>query len=308
MTEKRCLQLLLCVLRCSYKKRLTYYLDYLERNSNTFANEKSIIPTNIATIKDIVTTVIVSCTVSARVGHVTCFSSSRKPVTNDFGFCIRVLYHISMTPVIFQSIIISLAVFVGFATSLAIKGSYEAIVIALLFIAYFLGKKLLPQHTMHKQYLFDAAIFTTSIVLVVAGSGGITSPLFFLIYFLLFGIGLLVKPLVSLAASITIAILLMYAGSNTPSALATYMSLPLITPFAVLLGSEFNKARMLEQKDAQLRESSLMFLSTVVKVHMKRIEDVVTHFKGDHELDTIIRIVRRTEKLIDKFEKEIEAS
>lgn len=286
---------------------MSCFLDYLERNSSIFANEKSIIPTNPATIKDIITTVTVSCIVSALVGHVTCFSSSRKPVTNDFGFCIRVLYHIYMTSVFVESIIISLGVLFGFLISHVVKGGEEVVIIALLFIVYFLGKKFFPHHAINKDYVFDSFIFTIAVIIIVMTSGGLISPLFFLLYFLLFGIGLLVKPLVSLTTAITVAVLLLYSGGKLPaSSLPTLMSLPLITPFAVLLGNEFHKARRLAQSDSDIRERSFMFLSTVLKEHINRIGEIAANFKGDHELEGIKRIVRRTQKLIDRFEKDIE--
>jgi hypothetical protein len=214
-----------------------------------------------------------------------------------------------MTPVIVESMLISLAVFVGFLISLAIKGSEEIFVIALLFILYFLGKKFFPDHAVNKDYVFDSFIFTISVVIIVMTSGGLTSPLFFLLYFLLFGIGMLVKPMVSLTTSLTMVVLLGYQGNILANAtLPTLLSLPFITPFAVLLGNEFHKARRLEAKDNNLREKSFMFLSTVVKEHVRRIGEMAANFKGDHELDAIKKIVRRTEKLIDRFEKDIEAS
>lgn len=212
-----------------------------------------------------------------------------------------------MTPVIVESIAISLAVLIGFIISLAIKGGEEIFVIALLFIVYFLGKKFFPRRPANRDYVFDSFIFTLAVVIIVLTSGGLTSPIFFLLYFLLFGIGLLVKPLVSLTTSITIVTLLVYSGEkNAASSLPTLLSLPFITPFAVMLGKEFHRARLLEERDNNLRERSFMFLSTVLKEHIHRIGEMAANFKGDHELEGIKRIVRRTQKLIDRFEKEIE--
>ncbi len=212
-----------------------------------------------------------------------------------------------MTPVIVESIAISLAVSLGFIISLAVKGGEEIFIIAILFILYFLGKKFFPTHTTNKDYVFDSFIFTVAVIIIVLTSGGLTSPIFFILYFLLFGIGLLVKPMVSLTTSITIAILLVYAGEQQlVSSLPTLLSLPFITPFAVMLGKEFHKARRLEERDNNLREQSFMFLSTVLKEHIHRIGEMAANFKGDHELEAIKRIVRRTQKLIDRFEKEIE--
>jgi hypothetical protein len=212
-----------------------------------------------------------------------------------------------MTPVIVESLIISFGVMLGFLISHVIPAQEQVFAIAALFIMYFLGKRLIPTHRINRDYVFDSFIFTITIITIVISSGGLESPMFFLLYFLLFGIGLLVKPMVSLTTSVTVALLLLYAnGSLASSSLPTLLSLPFITPFAVLLGSEFHKAKKLEQIDTSLRERSFMFLSTVLREHINRIGEMAANFRGDQELEAIKKIVRRTQKLIDRFEQDIE--
>lgn len=212
-----------------------------------------------------------------------------------------------MTSVIVESVIISLSVLSGFLLSFVAEDADEVFIVALLFVIYFLGKKLVLKNKQRSDYIFDSAVFTVVVVLTVVTSGGLASPLYFLLYFLLFGVGLLVQPLVSLTTSITIAILLVYSGQTHPSSsLPALISLPFITPFAVLLGKEFRKAKKLEDAHTTMKETSLIFLSTVLKEHIQHIGDLAENFKGDHELDAIKRSVRRTKKLVDKFEHDIE--
>ncbi len=259
-------------------------------------------------------TVSVNSIVSARVGQVTCFSSSRKPEMSVCGFCIGVLYHIFITsfycciliymsPILLQSFVISISVLCSFLLARVLDAGSDVYVLAVLFMAYFIGKRLVPDHHINRDRVFDAAIFTVAIIIIVLTSGSLQSPLFFLIYFLLFGLGLILRPLVSLTSAITIMILFMLDLTKLePNSLITLVSLPMITPFAVLLGKEFHKMK----KHQTLQEEAFIFLSTVVKEHIRHIGELAANFRGDHELDGIKRVVRRTEKLIDRFEKEIE--
>jgi hypothetical protein len=109
----------------------------------------------------------------------------------------------------------------------------------------------------------DAIIFTMVILLLVISSGSLTSPLFFLVYFLMFGLSLLFEPLIVLP--LTLAIILFFALTPTkqdPSYIALQLfSLLLITPLALFFGSLYlqvledrEKIKILEAEEGILEE------------------------------------------------------
>ena len=53
----------------------------------------------------------------------------------------------------------------------------------------------------------------------------------------------------------------------------------------------------------KLKEDTFLFLSLVLKNHLKNINHAVENFTGDHQLEIIKKSAHRMEKLIEKFEK-----
>lgn len=86
----------------------------------------------------------------------------------------------------------------------------------------------------------DAIIFTVVILLLVASTGGLNSPLFFLIYFLLFAVALLFEPLVTLTLAGAVT-LFFWPNPLTPSALIQLFSVLLILPLSIFLGRQYLK-------------------------------------------------------------------
>lgn len=104
----------------------------------------------------------------------------------------------------------------------------------------------------------DAVIFTLVTLLLVISTGGLTSPLFFLLYFLMFGLSLLFEPLISL--SLTGAMILFFAISPTKeSALEEILqlfSLIMVTPLAIFFGKQYLQVLKDEEKIKILEEES----------------------------------------------------
>jgi len=124
------------------------------------------------------------------------------------------------------------------------------------FLSHFLSK---PSATTSA---IDAIIFTIIILLLVSSTGGLASPLFFLIYFLLFAISFLFEPAITL--TLTAAIILFFWQSPiTPATLVQLLSVVLILPLALFVGKQYlhllstqEKIKILE-KEGQKLESHL---------------------------------------------------
>jgi hypothetical protein len=75
-----------------------------------------------------------------------------------------------------------------------------------------------------------------------------------------------------------------------------------LTPFAMYMGKEHEESQKAKVKTQKIQEDALLFVSLMLKNHLKNIKEAVENFVGDHELGVIRKSVERMEKLIDKFE------
>lgn len=214
---------------------------------------------------------------------------------------------------IFHSIILVLTITSSFLLT-KIFSQYDLQITALIFIIYFLGKKNASQRPKNRSQdtcfkkphpSFDAVIFTLIILNIINSTGGIKSPFFFLNYFLIFALSLILEPVISITATLTLAIfyLLSLPPNQSLKELLPIFSLPFLTPFALLLGQEQIKIQKLKIKNQKLREETFLFLALVLKNHLKNIKEAVENFMGDQQLEIIRKNTRRMEKLIERYEK-----
>ena len=181
---------------------------------------------------------------------------------------------------------------------------YDLQISAGLFILLYLAKKFIISKNIYSR-LIESVIFTLIIMGIVNSTGGLTSPFFFLIYFLLFSLTLILEPIISITTTITLIIffLLSLPASQDFRTLMPIISLAFITPFAMFMGSEKIKNEKLKVKSEKTKEETFLFLSLLIKNHLKNIREAAQNFVGDHQLDIIKKSAQRMEKLIEKFEK-----
>ena len=82
------------------------------------------------------------------------------------------------------------------------------------------------------------------------------------------------------------------------------ISLAFITPFAMFMGSEHIESQKSKVNSQKLKEETFLFLSLLLKNHLRNIKEAVQNFVDDHQLEIIKKSVTRMEKLIEKFEKD----
>lgn len=115
----------------------------------------------------------------------------------------------------------------------------------------------------------DLTILTSMILLLVVETGALTSPFFFLIYFLLFAVSMLYEIEATLVLTGVLVLFFMFAGSaNWPQIL----SLIMVTPLAIFTGHQYESTLEAKRLNAQLtkhlgdEESDiLLFLSLNLK-------------------------------------------
>jgi hypothetical protein len=209
-----------------------------------------------------------------------------------------------MTKELIHSIILIVCVALAFIFPQTPLAAYDIEIAATLFVILFIARRF--SFFSKKTRLFESVIFTFIIIGVITTTGGLSSPYFFLVHFLLFALTLLLEPLIPIVVTITLMLffLLTITGSATITQLLPIFSLALMTPFALILGNEYEETKRLKKSLSSQQENTFLFLSLMLKNNLKEIQKNIDNFSGDHELSLIKRQIRSMEKLIDMFEKQ----
>jgi hypothetical protein len=202
---------------------------------------------------------------------------------------------------VIHAIILIITIILGFAIPKTQLVNYDVEIAACIFIIFYIVKKIIPQKT----NLLESVIFTLIITLIVNSTGAAASPFFFLIYFLLFSLSLLLEPAVSLSASLTFIALFVIFMPKTENFkdLLPVFSLAFLTPFSLYLGREYLLLQKAKKNLNQTKEETFLFLSLIIKNHLKQLRQIAENFTGDHQLEAIKKSIDRMEKLIEKFER-----
>ncbi len=208
------------------------------------------------------------------------------------------------TKILIHSIIIIFTIALGFLLPKTTLVNFELELIAGLFIILYLSKKFFILKS-PKTRLMESVIFTLVVLWVVNTTGGINSAFFFLLYFLLFSTALLLEPIISLITSLTLIVFFLFnlPSTNNFQVILPLISLAMITPFSLFLGKEYLDLQKEKEKEITLKKNTFLFLSLIIKNHLKNINQAVENFVGDHQLSQIKTNVKKLLKLIDEFER-----
>lgn len=179
--------------------------------------------------------------------------------------------------------------------------AYDLQISAALFVLLFISKRLLN----HSSRLLESMVFSLVVLLVINSTGGTASPFFFLIYFLLFSLALLLEPVIAITTTLSLIIFYLISlpvGQDIKNLLPVF-SLAFITPFAMFLGEEYRKNIKLQKNLSSNEEQTFLFLSLILKNHLKSVKHAVDNFMGDQELHKIKDHTKKMEILIENFEK-----
>lgn len=91
--------------------------------------------------------------------------------------------------------------------------------------------------------LVESTVSTMAVILVVSSTGHLSSPLFFLNYFLLFELSLLLEPVIPLILSATLLIFYFLTGDigGSPLRFLELAAFPFMTPLAYFSGRIYQK-------------------------------------------------------------------
>ncbi|KKU44478.1 MAG: hypothetical protein UX62_C0061G0003 [Microgenomates group bacterium GW2011_GWA2_46_7] len=167
---------------------------------------------------------------------------------------------------------------VYFWLSLPSLTPYTLQLVAILVLLY-LGSHALktkkPQWFHRSTITLDITILTSMILLLVAETGALTSPFFFLCYFLIFAVAMLYEIEATLVLTgVFILFFLFLPGTNLGDLahLSELLALVMITPLAILTGHQYEttliereRSRMLNRHLQQDESDVLLFLSLNLK-------------------------------------------
>lgn len=181
---------------------------------------------------------------------------------------------------------------VGLVTLLDVRGldSYFFQITAV-FVLLYLAKAKLPSSLANH---IESFTITSVVLMIIVSTGGLTSPVFFIVILGLFAISFRTNPWSSLIYSSAIvyffmARTLVWLPESDPSTLVSLLSLPLLTPFAFLFGREYQLIKLqnerlrallfeekrLRQKNIEVRENTLMIASTSLQQSVQAMKEIV---------------------------------
>ncbi len=162
--------------------------------------------------------------------------------------------------------------------------SFNLQAVGLLILFYF-GSKLLTGKRQRVLLVLDAIIFTSLTLFLILSSGGVHSNLFFLLYFLLFGLSLLFEP----GQAILLSLLLIFLFSFDVSfhfdepAIINLATLLFITPLASIFGRKYLQAQhelgkivILDKIISEEETDTLLWLSTKAKPTLVNLLDTTS--------------------------------
>ena len=180
-----------------------------------------------------------------------------------------------------------------------------------LILLYFVSRLIFPKIN---QPLFVTTIVLISIVLLlIFSSGGINSPIFFILDFLLFAIALLLAPHKAAIASVLLISIFIWQNYQniTSPMIIELLSLALITPLSMVFGNTYLQNMQSQGKIAILKEAikdeqtdSLLWIATTAKPSLVTIlnslTDVVIYLNTKGQISHIPRALVDKLKIIQK--------
>lgn len=199
--------------------------------------------------------------------------------------------------IILQSLVILLSALIIFVIKNTGLDDYTPFIlgaIILVMMMVLLYRKLRKQTEIFVGSYFEMFIITTVILLIIYLTGGITSPIFFLLYFLLFGIAFMFEPVVIFVMMIAV-IGLFGQETLTNDVIANLIrmgSIVFLSPLAFFFGNEYKKRERLEKE---------------IEEKATKIEEKASDLLDTNTLDaTSEKVVKEIRSASEELKKEVE--
>jgi len=144
-------------------------------------------------------------------------------------------------------------------------------------------------------------VLNTLVFLLIFSTQGIKSPLFFLLYFLVFGIAFVFEP-ITIIVFVLGSLFLLFPqsqASDTTNNLLKLASLLLISPLAFFFGSEYKKSNKDDETIEALKERTSDAADTI----SKDIEEVLKKEKANLKAEEVEKLNEALEQTADLREE-----
>lgn len=174
---------------------------------------------------------------------------------------------------------------VAYAFSLPTLSSYTTQIIGFLIFIFLVTSVKKWDVWPHGGSYESIFLLTTIIFLLVLSTGGIFSPLFFLLYFLAFGIAFIADPRVVLILILGMVVIFLPQALNSGSFenAIKIASLVIISPLAYFFGKTFKKEEELEEKIDEQTQKIEKSADDLLKTQGSRLDE-----KGVEKVDEIL--------------------
>jgi len=203
--------------------------------------------------------------------------------------------------------LLTIAILCIFAwTQSPVLNGYNLQLTGALILVYFASKLFLRGD--NHSYSLATVVLVSIVLLLIFSSGGIASPLFFILEFLLFAIALLLSPYQAATASFLIVSIFLYQNYQNLSStmIIELISLVFITPLAIIFSNSYLKYLSSKGKITFLKETmkdeetnSLLWISTTAKPSLTEVlnslTDIIIY------LNTKSSIIAFPKQLLDKL-------
>lgn len=190
-------------------------------------------------------------------------------------------------------ILIFSIVAIWFWTSTPSLNVYNLQLTGVFVLLYFVSKLFLRSQSRDYIDLAPTVILSSICLLLVFSTGGASSPLFFLLDFLLFAIALLFEPSQAAVASVVLASLFLWQNQTdlTTDKIVNLASLLFMTPIAILFSRNYldnlraqGRIAFLESALKEEEADSLLWISTQAKPSIASVlnatTDIVIYFNA----------------------------
>jgi len=193
---------------------------------------------------------------------------------------------------------------------------YTLQLIAGLALIYFLLQFRSKNKSSSKTLTFDFLILLTITLLLVTETGGLNSPLSFLVYLLLFAVALIFNIQTTLDLTLALILYFSFLPSTDFSQLTTIteiIALLLITPLAIFTGHQYELALKEKQHLEHEETNTLLFISLNLKTTLTKTLDTLSYlipkvpsYSDRHQLKTIYQDLRSLYQSAQELETNID--
>ncbi len=197
--------------------------------------------------------------------------------------------------------LVSTVAFIYFWSNNPVLAVYNLQLTAFLVAAYFVLRFFLNRNKdkTYQNLLLDTLVLSAILLLIINFTGGLNSPLFFIIYFYLFAFALLFEASVTFALTFILTFFFL-KELNSVNTILQLLSLLLFSPLAIFFGKQYlkllqseDKIKILAKQSKQLTANSLQQSANIANQETNSLLWLSLEFKN-----SLLQIIHHSAELL----------